>query len=271
MVDPHEAFRINRETWNQKTPHHFNSKFYDSEAFAQNPDSLNGYEIEALGDVSGKSLLHLQCHFGQDTISWSKRGARCTGLDFSDQAIATAKRLAVELDVDCAFVCHNVLEAASEIDDTFDIVFTSYGVIGWLNDLGAWARQISVLLRPGGCFYIIEFHPVLWMFDWRVKPPALKYRYRCEAEVYEEYQGTYADQDAQMTSREFTWNHGLSDVVQALIDHGLQIEKFAEHDASPYDVFPGLVKGADGLFRFERPLYPLLFEILAVKPTASAT
>jgi len=229
------------------------SKFYDSEAFAQNPDSLNRFEIEALGDVSGKSLLHLQCHFGQDTISWAKRGATCTGLDFSERAIETATRLAADIGINCSFVCHNVLDASSAIDDTFDIVFTSYGTIGWLNDLGAWA--------------IVEFHPISWMFDWLIQPPVLKYAYRSDVEVYEEYQGTYADENAQMTSKEYTWNHGLSDVVQALIDSGLQIQKFAEHDGSPYDVYPDLVKGEDGLFRFEKPLYPLVFEILAVKPT----
>ena len=267
-MDPNhdDAFRINRETWNRKTPYHFNSKFYDREAFAQNLDSLNRYEVEALGDVSGQSLLHLQCHFGQDTLSWANRGAICTGLDFSETAIETARKLAVDVGIDCTFVCENVLNASVTIDSQFDLVFSSYGVIGWLPDLDLWARQISSLLKPGGRFYLIEFHPVAWMFDWLKNPPVIEYPYRSGQCVYEEYRGTYADQQAPITSKENTWNHGLSDVIQALIGNGLDIQKFAEHDGSPYDVFPELTRKEDGLFYLPKPIYQLLFEIVAVKP-----
>ena len=138
MSNQEKYFEVNKTTWNQKVQIHAKSKMYDLEAFKKGKTSLMSYELEALGDVTGKSLLHLQCHFGQDTLSWSRMGAKSTGIDLSDEGIALAKDLNSELGLDAQFVCCNVLDTSQYVDETFDIVFTSYGVIGWLPDLKPW-------------------------------------------------------------------------------------------------------------------------------------
>lgn len=264
-MDLKKAFETNRETWNKKVAVHAASDFYDMEAFRKGASSLHRYETEALGDVNGKSLLHLQCHFGQDTLSWSRKGARCTGVDISDEAIDLAKNLASELDLDTDFVCCNVLDTSEYVSETFDIVFTSYGTIGWLPDLKPWAQMISERLKPGGTFYIVEFHPIVWMFDYTQEQPELVYGYQQKEAIYEEYEGTYADMSSNMVSKEFGWNHGLGEVINALTEAGLQIEFLREHDASPYNVFPGLQKDASGMYVLPNGLYPLIFEIKATK------
>ena len=147
-MDTNKAFQINKQTWDKKVDVHAKSKFYDLQAFKEGKSSLNSYEIEALGNVAGKSLLHLQCHFGQDTLSWSRLGANCTGVDISENAIRLAKQLSNELNEKATFVCCNVLDTSKFISETFDIVFTSYGVIGWLPDLKPWAKMISERLKP---------------------------------------------------------------------------------------------------------------------------
>ena len=263
-----EAFKTNKETWNQKVDAHANSDFYFIEEFKAGRSSLNKYELEALGQVSGKSLLHLQCHFGQDTLSWSRMGATCTGVDLSDKAVALAQQLNNELKQDATFVCCNVLDTSQQVRDTFDIVFTSYGTIGWLPDLKPWAQMISERLKEGGTFYMVEFHPIAWMYDYTTGKPIMKYAYHHKGAIYEEYEGTYADDKAAVTSKEYGWNHSMSEVVQSLIDAGLTIEKFNEMDASPYDVFPDLEKNKEGLYELKDKMYPLLFEIKATKKVA---
>ncbi len=263
-----KEFNTNKETWNQKVDLHAKSDFYFLEDFKAGKSSLNGYELDALGDVSGKSLLHLQCHFGQDTLSWSRMGAKCTGVDISDKAIKLAQELNKDLKQDASFVCCNVLDASQHISETFDIVFTSYGTIGWLPDLKPWAQMIGERLKDGGAFYIVDFHPIVWMFDYTTGAPLMKYAYHEKDAIYEEYSGTYADEKANMVSKEYGWNHSMSEVIQSLIDAGLTIDSFSEPDASPYDVFPDLVKNDAGMFELKDKLYPLLFEIKATKKVA---
>lgn len=260
-----KAFETNRETWNKKVAIHAASAFYDLEAFKRGTSSLQCYELKALGDVHGKSLLHLQCHFGQDTLSWSRKGAVCTGVDISDDAIQLAEQLTTELELDATFVRGNVLDVSQIISETFDIVFTSYGVIGWLPDLKPWAKMISERLKPGGFFYMVEFHPIAWMFDYEVSPPVMKYGYDQAEAIYEEYQGTYADENATLVSKEYGWNHGLGEVITALSEAGLSIEFLNEHKESPYNVFPDLKQSSSGMYTYENALYPLVFEIKATK------
>jgi SAM-dependent methyltransferase len=265
-MDLQKAFDTNRETWNKKVAIHAASDFYDMEAFKAGKSSLNSYELNALGDVSGRSLLHLQCHFGQDTLSWARLGAQCTGVDISEEGIKLAKSLNKELGLDAQFVCCNVLDTSKHISETFDIVFTSYGTIGWLPDLKPWAQMISEKLKPGSTFYMVDFHPIAWMFDHTVSPPELKYGYHQKEAIYEEYEGTYAEDGVtKMTSKEYGWNHPLSEVVNSLVNAGLSIEYLNEYDASPYDVFPDLVKNKDGMSELKEKLYPLLFEVKASK------
>ncbi len=226
---------------------------------------MNNYELKALGDVSGKNILHLQCHFGQDSLSFARMGAKCTGVDISEEGIKLAKQLNSELNLDANFVCCNVLDTSKFVSEKFDIVFSSYGTIGWLPELKPWAKMISERLKPGGFFYIVEFHPIAWMFDYTVSPPIMKYGYQQKEAIYEEYEGTYADANSKMMSKEYGWNHSLGEVISSLSEAGLQIEYLKERDASPYDIFPGLVKNDEGMFELPSKIYPLLFEVKANK------
>ncbi len=265
-MDVDKAFATNRETWNKKVAIHAASDFYDLENFKKGNSSLNVFELDALGDVSGKSLLHLQCHFGQDTMSWQRMGANCIGVDISDEAINLARELNADLSLDAKFVCCNVLDTSAHISEKFDIIFTSYGTIGWLPDLRPWAQMISERLKDGGVFYIADFHPIAWMYDYTVSPPELKYGYQQKEVIYDEYEGTYTDDGGKkMVSKEYWWNHSLGELISSLAEAGLRIEYLKEHNLSPYDIFPGLVKNKDGLCELPNSLYPLLFEVKAVK------
>ena len=265
MESHDKYFETNKQTWNNKVKVHAKSNMYNLEAFKQGQSSLMPYELESLGDVKNKSLLHLQCHFGQDTLSWSRMGAKCTGVDLSDEGIKLAQTLNAELNLDANFVCCNVLDTSKYINDTFDIVFTSYGVIGWLPDLKPWGKMIADRLKQGGTFFIAEFHPIVWMFDYLGDNPVMKYGYMQDKVIYEEYEGTYANQDSKMVSKEYGWNHGLSEVINALTEAGLHIEYLKEHDESPYDVLPNLIKTDSGMFVTEDKLYPLIFTLKATK------
>ena len=265
MINNDNYFDINKATWNDKVKVHAKSDMYDLEAFKTGKSSLMSYELEALGDVFGKSLLHLQCHFGQDTLSWSRMGAKCTGIDLSDEGIKLAQNLNDELKLDAEFICCNVLDTSKYVKDTFDIVFTSYGVIGWLPDLKPWGKMIAERLKKGGTFFMAEFHPIVWMFDYLDDKPIMKYGYMRDEVIYEEYEGTYADETSKMLSKEYGWNHGLSEVVNALIEAGLHIEYLKEFDESPYDVLPNLVKTDSAMFTTEDKLYPLIFTLKASK------
>lgn len=264
-----DKFETNRKTWNTKAAIHFESDFYDMQNFRKGKTSLNKYEIEALGDISDKKLLHLQCHFGQDTLSFARMGAKCTGIDISDEGIMLAKQLNAELELDVSFICCNVLDTSEYVSEKFDIVFTSYGTIGWLPDLKPWAKMISERLKPGGFFYIVEFHPIAWMFDYTVSPPVMKYGYQQKEAIYEEYEGTYANIDSEMLSKEYGWNHSLGEVITSLSEAGLRIEYLKEYDASPYDIFPKLVKNDEGMFELTDKMYPLIFEVKAKKNSAT--
>ena len=260
-----DYFRINKATWNEKVKAHSKSEMYNLEAFINGKSSLMAYELDALGNVKGKSLLHLQCHFGQDTLSWSRMGARCVGVDLSDEGIKLAQQLNEELNLDADFFCCNVLDISKHIKEHFDIVFTSYGVIGWLPDLKPWGQMIAERLKTGGTFFMTEFHPIVWMFDYLGEKPKLKYGYMQEEVIYEEYEGTYADSNSKMISKEYGWNHGLGEVVSALSEAGLYIEYLKEFDESPYNVLPDLLPSDSGMYVTKDKLYPLIFTLKATK------
>ena len=265
MSELNKYFEVNKATWNEKVKVHAKSDMYDLEAFKNGKSSLMNYELDALGDVKAKSLLHLQCHFGQDTLSWSRLGAKCVGVDLSNEGIKLAQKLNEELNLDAEFVCCNVLDTSKYVKDEFDIVFTSYGTIGWLPDLKPWARMIAKRLKKGGIFYIAEFHPIVWMFDYTEGKPIMKYGYMQDEVIYEEYEGTYANQSSKMISKEYGWNHGLGEVVTALTEAGLHIDYLKEHDESPYNVLPDLIETKSGNYVTKDKLYPLIFEIKATK------
>lgn len=155
----------NRQSWNQRTELHVTSAFYDVPGFINGASSLKDIELQLLGDVTGKTILHLQCHFGQDTLSLARLGATVTGIDLSDKAIEAARELAQKVQQDATFICCDLYDLPNYLDEQFDIVFTTYGTIGWLPDLDKWAKIVSRYLKPGGQFVFVEFHPVAWMFD----------------------------------------------------------------------------------------------------------
>ncbi|MBF0367484.1 MAG: class I SAM-dependent methyltransferase [Oligoflexia bacterium] len=236
----------NKKSWNQRTLIHKTSSFYDIDSFKKGKCSLQNLEIGEVGDVIGKKLIHLQCHFGQDTLSWARRGAVVTGIDFSPEAITTASELAVEMRDSFThpprFILAEVTKTLEKLSEqergTFDIVFTSYGTITWLPDLRPWANVIFNLLRPGGFFYIAEFHPMLWIFDDDFKVPFYLYDNPIDSPLAIIQKGTYANPSAPIEFMEYSWNHSLSTIINALTEQGLKIELFHEHMSSPFNIFP---------------------------------
>ena len=256
---------INRQSWNNRTDAHLKSEFYDLQNFIQGKSSLNTIELELLGDLSGKSVLHLQCHFGQDSISLARLGAEVTGVDLSDKAIANAKQLAKETKSNTDFICCDVYELPKYLDRQFDIVFASYGTIGWLPDLDKWAKVISKFLKPKGQFVFAEFHPVVWMFDDNFQN--ITYRYFNSGAIIESENGTYADKNADISQEYVMWNHGLSEVLNSLIKNGLSINSFQEYDYSPYDCFDHTLEFEPKKYRIKHldNKIPMVFSLAASK------
>lgn len=247
MNEPNNYIDINRQSWNQRVASHMASAFYDVEGFLAGKSSLNSIELALLGDLQGKSVLHLQCHFGQDTISMARMGASVTGVDLSDQAIESARDLAVKTAVAADFVCCDLYELPQHLDRKFDIVFTSYGTIGWLPDLDRWAGIIKQYLAPGGRFVFVEFHPVVWMFDDQFSK--VGYDYFNSGPIQEVQEGTYADRDAALELSYVNWNHGIAEVLTSLMANGLAIDHFSEYDYSPYNCFYNTIEFEPGKFR----------------------
>lgn len=235
MKSEENYIAINKESWNNKTDSHVASEFYDMEGFLKGNTSLQEIELGLLGDISGKTVLHLQCHFGQDSISLSRLGAEVTGVDLSDKAIEKAKDLSVKTKSQATFICCNIYDLPNYLDKQFDIVFTSYGTIGWLPDLDKWAKIVSQFLKPNGKFIFVEFHPVVWMFDDNFDK--IGFNYFNSGAIIEAEEGTYADRDASISQENVTWNHSMSEVVNSLIKNGLEINALNEYDYSPYNCF----------------------------------
>lgn len=255
----------NRQSWNAWADVNFGSKFYDVPAFLAGRNSLNAIELELLGDVKGKSILHLQCHFGQDTLSLARLGASVTGVDFSENAVEKAQALAAELKADATFICCDVYSLKEHLDRQFDIVFTSYGTIGWLPDLDKWADIVSHFLKPGGHFVFAEFHPVVWMFDDDFEKVA--YSYLQSETIIEETNGSYASREADVKGTFVSWNHGLSEVLSSLLSHGISIQQFNEYDYSPYNCFKGTEEFEPGKFRIAKwgNKLPMVYALLGEK------
>lgn len=243
---------------------------YDVPAFLAGSSTLSPIEREAVGPVEGRSLLHLQCHFGLDTLSWARLGAQATGLDFSPVAIDQARALAERAGLAdrARFVCADIHDAAGALGPaSFEVAFTSFGALCWLPDLAAWAQVVAACLRPGGAVHVVEFHPVLSMFDDDFQTIAFPYDGAGTPLVFEE-RGTYADREAPIQGRTYEWNHGLGTLVTALVDAGLRVERLAEYDWSPVAPFRGMVEVAPGRFRFERfgRNLPLVYALSARRP-----
>jgi ubiquinone/menaquinone biosynthesis C-methylase UbiE len=265
-----EYLKENLELWDGRVPVHMRTEFYGLEAFRKGGSSLTHIERQALGEVRGKRLLHLQCHFGQDTLSWARLGADVTGVDFSPQAIAVARSLSTELQLPARFVLSDVYKLPEVLDETFDVVFTSYGVLKWLPDIQQWGQLVARYLRPGGTFFLVEFHPFLYVFDYEEATRlAHPYFVGTEPISYDEV-GTYADMGAgsKAVYRAHSWPHPVSRVMGALLAAGLRIDSFEEYPYSTLSCFPFVRQEAPERFvhKTHPGMVPLLYSIQASKP-----
>jgi SAM-dependent methyltransferase len=264
-----EWLETNRANWDERVPIHVGGEFYDVEGFKAGQERLRPFEIAEVGDVAGKDLVHLQCHFGIDTLSWARRGARVVGLDFSGLAVEAARKLAAELSLDATFVESDVYDAASALDGhAFDVVYTGLGALNWLPDIKRWAGVVASLLRPGGFLYLSEFHPFSRVFG--DDELTVTYDYFQEGpEVWDEA-GTYANLEAEtVNNRTYEWLHTLGDVVSAVIDANLILELLHEHDYTLFPQWPFLEKSGFDTYRLPEgtPSLPLMYSLRARKPS----
>jgi len=267
------ATETNRRNWDERVAVHLANRtgFYAVDKFRRGDDVLGPIEGAEIGDVAGKRLLHLQCHFGLDTLSLARRDALVTGLDFSAPAIDTARALAAETGLAARFVQANVYEAPAALPETFDIVYVSWGAVCWLHDIRAWASIVAQLLAPGGFAYLADHHPcaivlepdggrLYWHYSWRSGPD--------DAIGYDAPTTYTGDDTVFANARAYNWNHALSDIICGLADHGLRLDFLHEHESVPWRMFPMMVEVGDGLYGLPEsyPRIPLAFSLRASKP-----
>jgi SAM-dependent methyltransferase len=277
-----EYLTLNRANWDERAPAHAASPDYAFARFGSDPAYLSHvvrFDIPRLGDITGLRGVHLQCHIGTDTVSLQRLGARMTGLDFSGESLKQARELAKLAGADIEFVQSDVYEAVSALGaGQFDLVFTGVGALCWLPSVARWAQVVAGLLRPGGRLFIREGHPVLWALDEprEDKLLALEYPYfeRDEALVWDEG-STYVATDA-VFSHTVTheWNHGIGEIVTALLAAGLDLTMLVEHDSVPWEALPGQMSlGDDDEWRLtDRPdRIPLTYTVQARKPLSTSS
>jgi SAM-dependent methyltransferase len=272
-ISEKEIFETNKALWNKRTTIHLDSTFYNKEGFINGDTVLSPVELEELKDVVGKTMLHLQCHFGMDSLNWSRLGAKVTGVDFSEVAIGEAKKLNIQLGYDAEFVCSDIysLDLTATLSKgegegrLFDIVFTSYGTIGWLPDLDRWAKVIATHLKVGGVFYMADFHPVVWMFDDNFTK--IEYAYHKADVIVVENQATYVENKEPIISKEYGWNHSISEILNALMNNGLELSFFNEHTYSPYSCFNNVIEFEKGKWHIKgmEGKIPMVYSLKAVK------
>jgi SAM-dependent methyltransferase len=269
-----EHLDANKAMWDERVPIHVDSEMYANQAFIDGELSVKTDEIEEMGPVVGKTLLHLQCHFGQDTLSWARLGARVTGLDFSPAAVEAARKLAAQIGAEGArFVESDVYNAPAALGhERFDIVYTGAGAINWLADIDRWAAVVRECMAPGGTFYMREFHPVRSAFDDDPEVTELRPRWTYfheDALVWDE-PGTYADATAKTVNNvSYEWNHGIGEVITALVRAGLELEFVHEFPYISYKCFPFLIQRADGMYEFPGELngvIPMMYTVGAHAP-----
>jgi SAM-dependent methyltransferase len=266
-----EYFDANRRHWDEVVPIHVASEMYCVDAFRAGQSKLKPVELAEMGDVRGKTLLHMQCHFGLDTLSWAREGATVTGIDFSEPAIEQARALAEECGIDARFLVSNVYDLPDNLSGEFDIVFTSYGALCWLPDLTRWAQIAAHFVRPGGTFYVVEFHQMAGVFDDApgVDDLVVRYPYFPTGEPLRwEDLGTYTDRNAPVKNNvTYDWPHPPSEVLTALIDAGLRIDFFHEFPHTTYSYLPFVEPAEDGMYRLTKHdgCIPMVYSIRATK------
>ena len=270
-LDPNTArfMQANRLHWDELVPVHAASAFYDVDAFKAGATSLHDIELRELGDVSRQTMLHLQCHFGLDTLSWRRARATVTGVDFSGEAIALARKLSADTGLDARFIEANVYDLPGVLQETFDIVFASYGVLCWLPDLDRWAAVVAQFVAPGGVLYLVDDHPaaaLLTQGDDGSLAVDSSAATRPQPERSDNT-GSYADKSARIETPNFEWTHTLDDVVSALARAGLAMRWLHEYPLCAWQRVPSMERGADGWWRLPPPndRLPLSFSIMAAR------
>ena len=260
----------NLAKWDERTGIHVRSQFYDVEGWLREKPGPRAWEVEALGDVSGRTLVHLQCHFGLDTLAWARVGATVTGVDFSPAALSVASDLATKAGLAdrVTFVCADVYEAASALaGQTFDIVYVSFGALCWLPRVEPWAEQVGALVRPGGRVYLHDAHPLSWALA--NDELVVEHTYFEEAQPFvDDSPWTYTDADVELVNRRsYEWNHSLGEIVSALIARGLRLDALEELDWTVWRRYPWLEESPDGRYTVPagKPRLPLSFMLLATR------
>ena len=242
-------YRDNLAAWDERAPAHARAEGYRVERFHADPTYLSdvvAFDIPLLGDVTGLSGVHLQCHIGTDTVSLARRGATMTGLDFSGESIVQARALAEETGAGVHFVQSDVYAAVDALGaERFDFVFTGIGALCWLPDVRRWARVVHDLLKPGGFVFIREGHPMLWSMDEAVDDDlVVGYPYfEVPTPVTDDHDGSYLPVDTTFRAGvSHSWNHGIGETVMALLDTGMALDLLVEHDACPWEALPGKMR-----------------------------
>ena len=266
---------LNKANWDERAPLHAASAGYETQALVDDPAHLSEvvrFDLPLLGDISGAKGVHLQCHIGTDTLSLARLGAHMTGLDFSPASIAQARLLAQRAGTRLAFVEADVYEAAEVLPrESFDLVYTSIGALNWLPSIDRWANAVASLLKPGGRLFIREGHPVLFSLNEdRQDALVIEHPYfeQETPQVWED-DSSYVETDARLTATiTHEWNHGMGEIVSALLSHGMQITGLVEHDSIPWEALPGQMScGEDGEWRLDRDRWrmPLSYTLQASK------
>lgn len=273
----HDWRALNRANWDERVPIHLGAKSYDLGPLRAGRGQLHIIEGAELGPVEGLRVLHLQCHFGRDTLTLAQRGADVVGLDFSEPAIAAARELASELGLEARarFVAADVYDAPAAIPDAhaFDLVYVTWGALWWLPDVRRWAEVVAHFLKPGGRLYLADGHPTAFVYDDEVPTadgmPGLFVPYFHRQALLLDDTRDYADDTARLeNSKTLQWLHPLGEIVTGLIDAGLRIDRLTEHDCVPWRMFRILVRDADGMYRWpQRPWLPLAFSLVATRTT----
>ncbi|MEV1084413.1 class I SAM-dependent methyltransferase [Streptomyces sp. NPDC050211] len=265
--------RANQASWDARTPVHLASRFYGLDQDLDPDRWFAEFEWEDLGELSGRDVLHLQCHLGTETLAFARRGARAVGLDFSEASVAAATGIAEKAGVDVTYVQANVYDAVSALEGRqFDVVYTGKGALCYLPDLDRWADVVAQLLWPGGLLYVVEFHPLLNSLGPKPAPgegPELLLRHDYlggGGPVHRDATHTYTDGPAvEGATDSYEWMHGMDEVLNALIGAGLAVRRLRESDELPWQRWPRMVRTPSGWWRLPEPRIPLLYGLLAAR------
>lgn len=276
MSDEHH-FATNKANWDNRAPLHASrDSGYKTQQYIEDRSRLSNvvaFDLPRLGDVKGKRIAHLQCHIGTDTLSLARLGAaEVQGLDFSGASVAAARALVQETGDDVTFVEANVYDALTVLPaGHFDLVFTGIGALCWLPDIERWAGVVNSLLAPGGALFIRETHPILYAVDETILDgPTLRYAYFNSAPLEWDEATTYVETTEKLhATKTYSWNHGMGELIMALLKQGLVLELLQEHDSAPYEAFPGMMVKREldeWALKDHAGCMPLSFTLIARKP-----